>query len=91
MSFSYPTSPEDLERFLDENEGLDVKHLVPLPHPYEDWKDEPIPPLTEEQRGRYEVGPDGVSAMRIPVPKTEEEREEKGAYKRKKRSFRIGR
>lgn len=68
-------SPEDVERFLAENEGVDVNHLVPLPFPYQDWKDEPIPSLTEEQRGRYEVGPDGVSALRIPVPESEEERE----------------
>jgi Fe-S oxidoreductase len=79
MSLPQVKSPEDLERFLDENEGLDVKDLVPLPHPYEDWEDEPIPALTEEQRGRMEVGPDGVSALRIPVPRTEEEREKKVA------------
>ena len=68
-------SPEDLERFLLENEGQDVNKLVPLPFPYQDWKDEPIPTLTEEQLERYEVGPDGISAMRVPIPKTEEERD----------------
>ena len=57
-------SPDDLERFLLENQGIDPEDLVPLPHPYEDWKDEPIPPLSDEQLERYEVGPDGVSAMR---------------------------
>jgi Fe-S oxidoreductase len=61
-------SPDDLERFLLENQGIDPADLVPLPHPYEDWKDEPIPPLTDDQLERYEVGPDGVSAMRIPIP-----------------------
>jgi len=79
MSSPLPKSPGELDRFLDANEGLDVKDLVPLPYPYQDWEDEPIPPLTEEQRGRYEVGPDGVSALRIPVPQTEEEREKKVA------------
>jgi Fe-S oxidoreductase len=79
MPRSLPKSPEDLERFLDKNEGLDVKELVPLPYPYQDWEDEPIPALTEEQRARLEVGPDGVSALRIPVPQTEEEREKKVA------------
>ena len=68
-------NPEDLERFLLENEGIEPNDLVPLPAPYEDWKDEPIPSLTDEQLERYEVGPDGVSALRIPVPKTEEERD----------------
>jgi Fe-S oxidoreductase len=66
---------EDLEHFLTENEGVDVNQLVPLPFPYEDWKDEPIPALTDEQLGRYEVGPDQVTALRIPVPESEEERE----------------
>jgi len=72
-------SPEDLERFLDENEGLDVNQLVPLPYPYQDWEDEPIPALTEEQRSRYEVGPDGVCATLTPVPQSDEEREKKVA------------
>jgi Fe-S oxidoreductase len=79
MAFPLLRSPEDVERFLDKNEGLDINDLVPLPHPYEDWKDEPISALTEEQRGRYEVGPDGVSATLTPVPETEEEREKKVA------------
>ena len=70
-------SPEAVERFLEKNQGLDVNDLVPLPHPYEDWKDEPIPELTDDQKGRYEVGPDGVSALRIPVPENEEEREKR--------------
>ena len=68
-------SPEDLERFLLENQGIEPAQLVPLPHPYEDWEDEPIPPLTDEQLERYETGPDGVSALRVPIPKSEEERD----------------
>jgi Fe-S oxidoreductase len=75
MRVSDLKGPEDLSRFLEENEGLDVKQLVPLPHPYEDWVDKPIPALTEEQRERYEVGPDGISAIRIPVPENDEERD----------------
>lgn len=68
-------TPEDLARFLEENQGLDVNRLVPLPPPYEEWKDQAISALSEEQRARYETGPDGVSALRIPVPETEEERD----------------
>jgi len=64
-----------LARFLAENEGCDPAELIPLPFPYEDWRDEPIPELTEEQRSRIEVGPDGVSAAQIPVPENEEERD----------------
>jgi len=75
MQFSDLKSREDLQRFLETNEGLDVGQLVPLPHPYEAWEDQPIGTLTDEQKQRYEVGPDGVSALRIPVPETEEERD----------------
>ena len=48
-------SPEDLERFLLDNEGIAPHDLVPLPSPYEDWKDDPIPELSEDQRKRYEA------------------------------------
>ena len=68
-------SQEEVDRFIAENEGLDLDRLVPLPHPYEDWEDKPIPALSEEQRARIEPGPDGISAMQIPVPQTQEERE----------------
>ncbi len=64
-----------LARFLAENEGCDPARLVPLPFPYEDWRDEAIPPLTPSQRERIEPGPDGVSAVQIPIPRSEEERE----------------
>jgi len=65
---------EEVQRFLDENEGLDIEELVPLPYPYHDWKDKPITPLTDSQRERFEVGPDGISALQIPIPKNDEER-----------------
>jgi Fe-S oxidoreductase len=68
-------SQEEVDRFIAENEGLDLDRLVPLPHPYEDWEDKPIPALSEDQRARIEPGPDGISAMQIPVPQTQEERD----------------
>jgi len=71
--------PRDVDKFLAENEGFDVKKLVPLPFPYEDWKDEPIPPLSPEQLERFEVGPDGVSAIQLRKPESEEERDRKVA------------
>ena len=43
-------SQEDLDRFIAENEGLDIGRLVPLPAPYGDWEDKPIASLTEDQR-----------------------------------------
>jgi Fe-S oxidoreductase len=71
-----PRNQEELASFLAEHEGLDMNRLVPLPHPYEAWRDEPITSLTAEQLTRLEAGPDGVTALRIPTPKSEEERDE---------------
>ena len=42
--------PEDVIRQMQENRTLDVNRLVPLPFPYQDWKDDPIPEMTEERR-----------------------------------------
>ncbi len=67
--------PEDVIRRMEEDKRLEIGELVPLPHPYQDWVDEPIPQLTEDQRGRLEMGPDGVSALKIPKPETDQERE----------------
>jgi Fe-S oxidoreductase len=67
-------SPAEVDRFLDEHHGLPVDALVPLPEPYHDWRDADLPALTEAQRSRYEVGPDGICAVRIPIPKDDEER-----------------
>jgi Fe-S oxidoreductase len=71
--------PEDVIRQMEEDRSLDVGRLVPLPFPYQDWKDEPIPAMSEEQRQRFEAGPDGVSALRIPKPESDEERDKKVA------------
>ena len=68
-------SRNDLEIFLADNDGVDVNQLVPLPFPYEDWHDEPIPRLTAEQASRIEPGPDGVCGAQIPVPSSDTERE----------------
>ena len=72
-------TPDDIIHRMENDKALDVDALVPLPFPYEDWKDTPIPTLSDEQRGRFEAGPDGVSALQIPKPATEEEKEERVA------------
>ena len=61
-------TPDDIIHLMGKDTTLDGDDLVPLPPPYEDWKDTPIPTLSEEQRGRFEVGPDGESALQIPKP-----------------------
>jgi len=72
-------TPDDVIHLMEKDQTQDVDTLVPLPFPYEDWKDTPIPTLSDEQRSRFEVGPDGVSALQIPKPATEEEKEERVA------------
>ncbi len=66
---------KDLEMFLAADETVDVDQLIPLPFPYEDWHDEPIPGLSNDQASRIESGPDGVCAAQIPVPPSDEARE----------------
>ena len=65
MPFREIKGPDDLERFLLENQGIKPDDLVPLPSPYDDWKDEPIPELTEEQLERFEAGPDGCPIGKV--------------------------
>ncbi|HLA77144.1 MAG TPA: (Fe-S)-binding protein [Vicinamibacteria bacterium] len=76
MTMATQMRPEEVIRLLEQDRHLDVHQLVPLPPPYHEWRDAEIPPLSEDQRRRYEVGPDGVSALRIPKPESEEAREE---------------
>ena len=55
---------------------LDVKDIPPLPPPYDEWVDEPITEITAEKRAEVEASLDGVIGVRIPTPKTEEEKQE---------------
>jgi Fe-S oxidoreductase len=70
-------TPGDVDLFLESHHGLPVDALLPLPAPYDTWRDTEIPSLTADQQGRYESGPDGVSALRLPVPANEAERSAK--------------
>lgn len=54
---------------------LDPKDFLKLPHPYEDWDDGEMQKLSEERRKRIEHSLDGVVAIGIPKPATEEEKE----------------
>jgi Fe-S oxidoreductase len=55
---------------------LEPSELPRLPHPYEDWEDDPIADIGDERRGRVESSLDGVVGLRIPVPETEEQKKE---------------
>lgn len=63
-----------IEQVLNSERGIQTRDLLPLPAPYEDWTDRDVPGLTPEQRARYEVGADGVCALRMRVRTDEAER-----------------
>jgi Fe-S oxidoreductase len=54
---------------------LDPKKFPKLPHPYEDWDDGEMQQLTDDQKTRIEHGLDGVSAIGLIKPESEEEKE----------------
>jgi Fe-S oxidoreductase len=70
-----PRGLEDVIALVAKSGHLDVDGLAPLPPPYDDWRDAPIPALSGDQRSRFEAGPDGVSALRLPKPANDEDRE----------------
>lgn len=55
---------------------LDSEKFMKLPYPYEDWVDPPIKELTDDQKNRLEHSLDGLSAVAMPVPDTDEKKEE---------------
>jgi Fe-S oxidoreductase len=67
---------KDVCGFCGQLTELNVKDLPQLPHPYEDWEDSPIPELSEERKAEVSTLLDGVVGVRIPMPKSEEEKEE---------------
>ena len=54
---------------------LEEKEFAPLPPPYDDYEEEPIRELTDDQKSRWEYSLDGVSCLTIPKPETPEEEE----------------
>jgi len=65
---------------LSKKEGLlsDLRpeDMIPLPYPYDTYNEEPIKPLSEQQRETLTCNLDGVVAIGIPKPKTKQEEEE---------------
>jgi Fe-S oxidoreductase len=57
-------------------ETIKVEDLPPLPPPYENYEEQPITELKEDQKERWEYGLDGVSALNLPRPKTPQEEQE---------------
>ena len=57
-------------------ETIRVEDLPPLPPPYENYEEQPITELKEDQKERWEHDLDGVSALNLPRPKTPQEEQE---------------
>ena len=67
-----------IKDFTKENEqltSLNPDEFIKLPYPYEDWVDQPIRELSDDQKNRLEHSLDGFSAVAIPKPKTDSEKE----------------
>jgi Fe-S oxidoreductase len=69
-------SIEDFAKLDGNLAELDPENFMKLPYPYEDWVDPPIKDLTDDQKNRLEHSLDGLSAISIPKPQTEKEKEE---------------
>ena len=63
---------EDLSNSDAQLAELDTEAFIKLPPPYEDWVDEPVQELTDEQKGRLEATLDGVISIQMPKPGSQE-------------------
>jgi Fe-S oxidoreductase len=78
MPDSHKLKPGDLGKYPGQQLfELDQSGFLPLPPPYDKLELEPkIKELTDDQKKRYECDLDGISAVMIPRPETEEEKRE---------------
>ncbi len=67
---------KDISRKTDQLFTLETKDLPKLPYPYEDWEEPPIGDISEAKRAKYETNLDGIMNVQVPVPKTDEEKEQ---------------
>jgi len=68
--------PQDIGKKTEQLVHIGPKTLPRLPYPYEDWEDPPIPELSEEKKKQRDVSLDGVTNLAVPMPQTEEQKEE---------------
>ncbi|RME29288.1 MAG: (Fe-S)-binding protein [Deltaproteobacteria bacterium] len=64
--------PADIGLEAEQLTEIEPERLPPLPHPYEDWKDEPI---AEKKKKELDTSLDGVAGLRILKPESEAERQ----------------
>ncbi len=67
--------PEEITKHAEQLEKITPEGVVRLPPPYDDYEDEPIAELSEDQKKRWEHSLDGVSALTLPKPQSPEEEE----------------
>jgi Fe-S oxidoreductase len=75
MNRSQSVKIQDLSTHSEVLEGLDPERFMKLPPPYEDWDDGPLQQLSEDRKSRTEHSLDGVSALSLPKPQSQEEAE----------------
>jgi len=66
---------EDISKPSEQLGNPTPKELMPLPYPYNEDSANPIKPLTDDQRSRYECSLDGISAIGMLKPESKEEEE----------------
>jgi len=67
---------KDISKKTDQLYTLDPNEYEKLPYPYEDWEDKPMPELSETRKKGKDVSLDGVLNVVVPVPETEQQKEE---------------
>ncbi|RLB53140.1 MAG: (Fe-S)-binding protein [Deltaproteobacteria bacterium] len=67
--------PQDIGLDAKQLVDLDFDKLPPLPPPYEDWRDEPIKPLSEAKLAAADTSLDGFIGLKVASPASEQEKE----------------
>ncbi len=67
---------QDISKKSERLAPIDVSKLPKLPYPYEDWEDPPIEELSEKKRAGRDNSLDGVMNVVVPIPETEEGKEQ---------------
>ncbi|MGD9817906.1 MAG: (Fe-S)-binding protein, partial [Desulfomonilaceae bacterium] len=67
--------PEELSKPTEQLVDLNPQNFATLPPPYENFKETPLAPLTDDQKNSWEHSLDGVSCLTLPKPQTPEEEE----------------
>lgn len=64
---------EEISKPCEQLVEIRCEDLPPLPPPYENFEDDPITSLSDDQKTRWEYSLDGVSGLNLPKPESPEE------------------